>query len=179
MPKSRVLCDVILPMANCYRPITEVPGGECSALRYPAGLLPMVIRRTNRNIGRIRGFPSHHCLFYISFNNIIPNGIRHFNLPHWPDQCRISSIISQGVSVDGYLTLNWAEPVLSHLELQSYTITGGSEGYTVDVTVPAGNTSWTDKNNLGAESVYNIRMNLRDGNNSRKGKSMRKSSENH
>lgn len=76
----------------------------------------------------------------------------------------LPSIISQGVSADGYLTLNWAEPVLSHLELQSYTITGSSEGYTVDVTVPAGNTSWTDKNNLGAESVYNIRMNLRDGN---------------
>ena len=29
----------------------------------------------------------------------------------------LPSIISQGVSVDGYLTLNWAEPVLSHLEL--------------------------------------------------------------
>lgn len=76
----------------------------------------------------------------------------------------LPSVISQGVDADGFLTLNWTKPILSHLELQSYTIIGSSQGHTVDVTVLAGNTSWTDRDNVGAESVYNIYMNLRDGN---------------
>lgn len=61
---------------------------------------------------------------------------------------------------DGYFELSWMTPSFSHLKLVSYTLYKTLNDNQIVVKIPAGETSYVDKMQVGGKGVYMMRMNL-------------------
>lgn len=72
----------------------------------------------------------------------------------------IPSTLTYRTNADGFFELDWMQPQLSHLKVLSYRIECQDvHGYRTE-TAPAGAGAFVDKKNVGAETTYNVYMNL-------------------
>ena len=73
----------------------------------------------------------------------------------------IPGALSSRTTADGFFALDWAQPVLSHLKVKSYSIYCDKWLYgQSEVTVPAGTTTFVDKQNVGFKATYQVSMRL-------------------